>query len=1161
MKKIFTVFVVFCLFGILNAQQVVPLNYNGRIGELFQNIDYAKSQTKPEQAAFAENSVLASGNWYKIKVKESGIYKITYEQLNAWGIDAAGINPQKIRVFGNSFGILPESNTYYRPIDLLENAIYVNDGGDGEFNPGDFFLFYGKSPDSWRINPFYKVYEHIKHLYADYNCYFLNFNTEEGKRIVESSVYPFVPNSYATTFTDYRVYEKDSINLIKSGKDWYGEKFDNLQTKIELPSYYFQDVVVGKPAGVRLKIAAKSADSTSFDIIKDDVSILHCDVPDLDPALSSVYARSAMQLKTFTITQPELNLSLQYNPGTVSSQGWLDFIELNIERQLKFRSGQLLFRNAYATGYQKITRFGMQFSTQVPTIWDLSRPTSIKEIIPQVVGDSLFFTLPTDTLCEFVAFDASQFFTPELIGLINNQNLHSVKNIDLLIITQEVFYNQAVRLGELHKNNDGLTYAVTILPEIYNEFSSGIQDIAAIRDFVRNVYFTSDSLSRPRYLLLFGDGSFDPKNRYPDNNNFVPTFQSEESLVSTGSYVCDDFYGLLDKEEGEGAVGNVDIGIGRLAVSTVAEADAIVNKIEHYMIPSPLTLRDWRNITCFIADDENKNLHFDQAEELSEIVKDKDPVYNIDKIYLDSYKQITNATSSSYPDATKALAKRIEQGALIINYTGHGSELGLSGEGLATTQDIEEWENIDCLPLFITATCEFSRFDDPERVSAGEWVMLNSNGGGIALFTTTRPAFSTPNFNLNKRFYNYVFARDEQGNYLRLGDIVKKSKVPSSIYFKNFVLLGDPALRLAYPKLHVLATKINDIQIEKFADTLQAFDRFSLSGIITNASGEKVDDFNGKVFVKIFDKSTEYHTLGNDWDSYKTGFFLQKNVIFDGSASVVNGDFTINVLIPRDIMLSNGFGKFSFYAENGSVDATGYFDKIVIGGINPDPLPDTEGPAISMYLNDTSFRSEDVVHNNAMLMAALHDTSGINVLNSGIGHNIILTTDHNNYSSFIVNDYFTPLVDNYTDGIIKLQLETLPEGKHTLTLRAWDLYNNSSEAEIEFNVQNTIQLKTHNVLCYPNPFSDKTWFEFSHNQFNGGLSMLIEICTMTGNKIKTIGPVQITSEGYVSQLVEWDGRSDNGSPISNGMYIYKVKILESKNNYIETSGKVIVSKQ
>lgn len=1163
-KNLFTIIILFvnifaCAQNI--SQPLLPewLSQTTDQSPVTENMN-GKTPVISGNPSYKDASVLSSGTWYKVKLSKSGIYKISYELLSSWGISVDNIDPLKIRVFGNNTGMLNEFNAVERPDDLLENAIYVNDGGDGIFGPGDYFLFYGTSPDQWKLNPFRKSFEHVKNLYTDYSCYFLNFNEVAGKRIQEKAQSTLQPNTYSHTFSDYAYYENDSINFLKSGRMWFGENFDNIITNFSLPTFSFPNLVTGNQLSIRIQAISKSAEETSFDVLLGDESIVNCPVSLLSPSNNNIYANKKTIFKKFTSSSSDLGLKIRYNFSSAASLGWLDFIELNATRQLHFDSGQLCFRDVNTVGYQKVSQFSMQFTDQQPVLWEITHPENIQSIVADREGDSLRFVISTDSIKEFVAFDFSQFYEPEYVEQVANQNLHSLTDLDYVIICPEEFYQQAERLMQLHKEHDNLTGTVVLLNQIYNEFSSGSPDITAIRDFVRMLYLKPDSSSCIKYLLLFGDGSFDPKNRYPNNNNFIPTFQSDESLAITSSYVTDDYFGLMDFNEGDGASGNLDIGIGRIPVISVAEANDAVDKVKRYMTSGSKVMKDWRNVICFMADDEDSNLYFDQAEEMSQNISDNYPELNIDKVYLDAFKQLNESEGQSYPGAHEAFNNRVDEGALIVNYTGHGSELGLTGEGVLTLRDIEAWGNNYSLPLFITATCEFSRFDDPDRVSAGERIILNQNGG-IALFTTTRATFAGSNFILNKRCYNYVFEKNQDGNYYRLGDFVRLSKTPSSVSYRNFVLLGDPALQLAYPQYNVVTKNINGVPAESMQDTIKALEHVTVSGQVNGLSDAILDSYNGKLYVKVFDKPLIHRTLANDPKSYKEDFYIQNTLLFNGEINVIDGVFTFDFLTPRDMDLSFGYGKISYYATDTLTDANGFYNKIALGGIASDQGADVDGPEILAYLNDTTFTSGKVVSQKPYLIIKLQDINGINVLGNGIGHDIVATLDHESYSTVALNDYYTSLSEDNDKGVVVYQLDSLDEGTHSLKIKAWDLYNNSSEKEIEFTILNQIALKTINVRNHPNPFSNNTWFDFSHNLFNTDLDVLIEIYNLSGMQVKTIGPVQMQSEGYVISPIQWDGKDNNGADLADGMYIYKVKILESKSNYIETGGKLILLKQ
>ncbi|MBN1198292.1 MAG: type IX secretion system sortase PorU, partial [Bacteroidales bacterium] len=738
----------------------------------------------------------------------------------------------------------------------------------------------------------------------------------------------------------------------------------------------------------------------------------------------------------------------------------------------------------------------------------------------------------------------------DFVGRVENQDLHGAGTYDYLIVSYPAFLPEAERLAQFHQQKNGMSVLITTPQKIFNEFSSGAQDLSAIRDFVRMIYLRASSGNEPRYLLLFGDASYDYKNREENNTNFVLAYQSPESLDPIDSYVTDDFFALLDANEGQGTGGSLDIGVGRLPVMSLQEATEAVNKILHYCSESDSVKNDWRNVVCFVADDGDGNLHLEQADTLANRILKDYRVYNIDKIYIDAYQQIATPGGQRCPEVNDAINKRVDKGALIINYTGHGGEVGWAHERVLEVPDIQAWSNVDNLPVFVTATCEFSRYDDPERVSAGEYVFLNPRGGGIALFTTTRPTFAGSNFILSKNFYNAAFKKVD-GQYLRMGDLIllAKNNTSSSANTRKFVLLGDPALMMAYPKLNVVTTSISN-------DTLMALSEVTISGEVQDELGGVASGFSGQVFPTVFDKPSEIMTLGDEGDT-PVMFLTQKNQIYKGKVNVTEGRFSFSFIVPKDIAYKYGTGKISYYARSAETDAAGFDTLIVVGGFNPLAIVDTQGPDINLYMNDVGFVPGGITNQNPVLLAYVTDESGINTVGNGIGHDITAILDEDSHNPQILNDYYVADLDTYQSGWVSYPFFNLAEGRHTIRFKVWDVFNNSSEAFMSFQVYNTSEFRLTRLYNYPNPFQDKTTISFETNQTNLNADVMIQIYTIYGKLVKTIHRSSFIT-GFRIEPVTWDGTADGGWKVCTGTYVYRLTLTLPDGNLNTATSKLVV---
>ena len=1144
---------------------LIPLRLNPKTGHLEQLVSfdmvfiYEEDITTKASPVYSDNSVLASGEWYKLDVSIAGIYRITYADIQNMGVSMQSINPANIRIYGNPGGMLPQANSKFRYDDLQENAIRVVTANSGVFAPGDYILFYGTSPVMQSYNKLTRRFEHITNNYSDKTCYFLNFDLGPGKRLGISDQSSEVSNHESSIFTDFVYYENDLYNLILSGTEWMGERLDNLRQAFDLPIFSFPNADLSSPASICYGLAGKATENSSFTISVNGNVVSSPAV--LNAESQYLFARYLVEKKNVTLTVPSMQVNIRYNLPNSTATAWLDYVEMNVVRQLIFTGGQMPFADPGSVGTDYIAKFTLSNAPASLEIWEVTDPLNVSIVNANVEGGNRVFTLATDSLRRFIATDQSEYYTASFAGKVPVQNLHATQRTDMVIVAPEVFLSEAQRLGNFHSAHDNLVVAVVELEQIYNEFSSGAPDATAIRDYMRMLYDRSPAGETPRYLLLFGDGSYDNKNRLTSNTNVIPTFQTKESLYVIGSYVSDDYYGIYGNSEGFGASGSIDIGIGRFPVVSVEQAKKAVDKTIYYAQNSTSNLGDWRNTLCFVADDENNDLHVKQAEQLSSSVWLDHKEYNIDKIYLDAFKQESFPGGQRYPTVNEAINQQVEKGALIVNYTGHGGEVGWAHERVLELSDINSWNNIDEMPVFITATCEFSRFDDPARISAGEQVFLNPNGGGVALFTTSRIANAGNNVELNQSLYDTLFSSNK-GVYPRLGDIMafSKNENTSAASIRNFVLLGDPAIRLSYPDNHIVTTSVNDRSVSELPDTVRALSKISLSGFVAGHDGGKLENFNGEMSVKVFDKPSEITTLSNDPTSPPWTFLLQKSILYQGKASVVNGDFTFSFIVPKDIDYHFGLGKISYYAENGTIDAGGYYDNILIGGGDNNLASDTLGPQIELFMNDRSFRSGEVTGENPLLLAYLKDENGINTVGNGIGHDIVAVLDGNTNQTIVLNDYYQSNLDSYQEGILLYRFLNLAEGPHSVKLKVWDVYNNSAEAVINFVVSKSIHFKIIEAVTYPNPckFSDPLNIIFKHNLFDNELEVKVDIFNLSGMLVKTTGLLIIQSGGYQVGPLQWDGRDTSGNNVRAGMYIFRVRAKDRNNNYDEKSGKIII---
>ena len=1096
------------------------------------------------------SSVLSSGDWYEFTTSQNGIYKLSYSDFQELGVSTSNLEISDIKIYGNSGGMLPELNSDFRHSDLIENAIQVYDlNNNGIFENSDYILFYGTSADDWIFNASTNFFNYHKHLYDDEVSYFLTIDSQSiGKRVVDK-VHLANPNITITTYNSYAKYEEDLINLISSGKKWFGEQF-NYDSKKSF-DFSIPDLIQSEDVNIKIAVAARSFQQSIFNIDVNSSSLTSLVVPAVSPEYAQEYAKEASSVFACLVTSPVINIDLEYNSSDYGATAWLDYIQINSRSKIRLSDNYLIFRDITSLG-NGIGEYRVENASDIK-IWDITDPTSVSSLITLLDGTTLSFNDSLDVLHEYIAFNSLSYKKPNLKGSISNQDVRGISyNVEFIIVSHPVFLPAANRLSEFHLLHDNIISEVVTPQQIYNEFSSGMQDVTAIRDFIKFQYDKENS--NLKYLLLFGDGSYDPKTRITNNTNYIPTYQSLNSTHPTLSYVTDDYFGLLDDHEGLFNDDLVDIGVGRFPVSTLSEANILVDKVERYYEVS--SFGSWRNDVVFIADDGDAldgNTHMWQADSLANHVADHYDEINIKKIYLDNYVQESTPGGPRSVSAQNAINNNVKKGALLVNYTGHGGPLGWAQERILEIDQIEGWDNLYNLPLFMTATCKFSYFDNPEEKSAGEYLLLNPNGGAIALLSTTRLVYSAPNYNLNTKFIETIF-EETNGSFPRLGDVFRETKVLSgtSANNRNFTLLGNPALRLGYPKF--------DVQTTFISDTLKALAEVSIEGQIEN-NGILLSNFNGTIYPVVYDKERIQTTLGQE-SCTPMPYRNQNNILYKGAATVQGGQFAFSFIVPKDISFNYGAGKVSYYAVNNNnqmpLDANGSEKKFIIGGTADEIVYDYDEAVLSLFMNDTLFISGGITDQNPVLLAHVYDQSGINTVGNGIGHDITAVLDGNTANPYVLNDFYEAEKDDFTRGVIRFPLYDLEEGEHSITLKVWDVFNNSSEATINFVVQSANDLSIANFMNFPNPFSVSTDIYFQHNKVNQELDYVVEIYSITGVLVKSIERIAYNSEGYRIGPIRWDGTDNHGFKHSGGIYIAKLTVNTQEGGFSSKSIRIIL---
>lgn len=1115
------------------------------------------STSSSQKSAAITNSVLASGDWYRFYIQKSGVYRINKSFLQSLGFDPSKVDPKRIKIYGNGGRMLPLANSTYYPNDLTENAIQIIGENDGIFNNEDYILFYAEGIENWNSESQTNL-----NLYDTKSYYYITASGGDGKRIQNLNQPTGNSTLELNTFDDYQYHEIDQTNIVHLGRQWLGESFDINQEQ-EF-SFSFPNLDTSVPVKIEVSAAAASLTSTSFAITANGQNIGSISFPSLIANSDTKYTTGKLPSNAEFTGTDNIKIKLTYNNnGVPGSKGYLDYINLTAKRKLLGTGKQFHFQYNAAGSTAGIVNYTIGNASGIAQIWDVTDLYNVSKV--ETANQSSFsFKANLGEVRKYIAIDPSDYYAPlkENQSKIANQNLkgtlfrnsqNAFQDIDYVIVTPKSLTSQAERLANFHRTNSGLNVKVISLENIYQEFSSGKQDIAAIRNCVKYIYDNASSLDkRVRYLNLFGDASYDYKDRISNNTNIVPIYQSLISnTVGEASFPSDDFYGLMDSNEGViiPSLAGIDIALGRMLVSDNAQAQEMVNKVIEYH--DTKSYGNWRNNVVLISDDSDKpgdqTLQANQNALADQIATEK-PFFNIDKIFLDAYTQEASAGGSRYPKARTDFFNAFEKGALIFNYLGHGGEDGLASERIWEKSDGQNLTNQYKYPLFITITCEFSRFDDPTRPTAGEYVYWNPKGGAISMLTTVREIGQTNAEEFNKTISkNLLSYGSNQYNTIAESLRISKNENPSSS--SNVVFyIGDPALMLSIPKPRINLTKVNDIVISQAIPDFKSLSKIKISGEITDENNTLLSNYNGELATAIFDKLITNTTLNNDGFSPPMQFKTLGETIFRGNASVTNGQFEFSFVVPRDIRIPVDNGRISFYSKrNESLEnQTGYNNTIKIGGINENAPQDNISPKVKLYMNDETFVSGGITNESPFLLAFLEDENGINTA-SGIGHDIVAILDGDVSNPYILNDYYQTKLDDYTNGNLRFPFRNLAPGLHTISFTAWDVYNNPVTSEIQFTVVGDDSLTLSHVLNYPNPFSTYTQFWFSHNKPYEPLDVQVQVMTITGKVVWTKNQT-VTTEGFLSREITWDGRDDFGDKIGKGVYIYKLTVKSNLTN-------------
>lgn len=1102
---------------------------------------------------YAAHSLLSQGKWVKIGVSEAGVYQITRSKLQSMGFS----NPEKVCLYGYNMPILPETKIESLPDDMTEIPVWRK--GDGTM------LFYSVGLVKWQLRSrFSNDYSRINNPYTNYIYYFLTEKTDGSPAEMPKETYEAAVSDPITTFYEHSIIEKDEISLLNSGRCFY-EAYNYGGTNKR--SYTLPTPDIAQPrVSLSVQFVASGASNSTLTVTADDTTFSNLTIRAL---AEYEYGVAGTKMATFNKPlTPQSTITLTHNRGS-GTDGHLDYILATYIRSLDMQSKSFLPFHLVRTQAANIRLSGATANTHVFRVGSVETTCEVESEL-QADG-TLIAAVPAAALDEYVAINVDATFPePKIIGAIENQDLHSISNIDLIIIVPANDYltAQAQRLADAHTAKEGMRCVVVRADQVYNEFSSGTPDATAYRRFAKMLYDrASTPADRPKNICLFGDGLWDNRavttnlksNKNPDN--YLLCYESDNSLSHTRSYVLEEYFTLLADGKGVSPLKEApDCGVGRIPTTTAAQARAVVDKLITYI--NNEEAGSWKNVICMLADDGNSNIHMKDADSVSVRMSELYPDYNIHKIYWDSYAREETGAGHSYGGAYRDINKRMSDGALVMNYTGHGSAYILSHEQVLRRTDFETW-NSPRLPLWFHAACDVTPFDMNEE-TIGETALLNPQGAAMGSITTTRTVYSTQNRIINVNFMTHAFEYDSGGRKYTIGEALSLAKADiiatrmterDSLNKCHFVLIGDPAISLTVPTYNVVIDEFNQHAVtDAEPDTIGAGAIVSVSGHIVDEDGNRASGFNGVLSPVVYDNLEQIVCKNNaNEDVTPYIYYARTKTLYSGNQSVTGGQFSFTFPVPLDINYSNESGLISFYAIDSlkTVEANGSFAGFCLGGTSPDIASNTVGPRLTVTLNGVTYTSDSVdedgvarvkaqttLHETPFFIGTIEDENGINVMGSGVGHDIMLIIDNDPNMTYNLNNYLQYIDGSWTQGAVGYSIPTLSTGTHTLLFRAWDMLNNPSAMEVEFEVVDGLQP---NILSLKikGPVRDELTVVIENDRPQSALSMQISIFDMTGRQLWKASEIGISPSNYYTYSVNLNETSGHLPP---GVYICRASI-------------------
>ncbi|WKV12840.1 type IX secretion system sortase PorU [Marivirga harenae] len=1094
----------------------------------------------------SSQSILEKEGIIKVATLQEGVHKIDKVFLESIGYNANEINPKNIQVYGMPGGHIPQSNSVNYPYAPQEIPVKVEANDNNAFDNDEVIYFYADAVQNINFSFEEETYQYSNNLYSDSLYFFIDLNAGSTKSIDSKSPTNIQPDRVIDWYDAVYFHEIDQTNILRSGRMWFGESF-NVNRSQTFTFNLLNDLAPGREIALTTQYMAQTYNSANLNISINEFGLASVEMPQVSDFTVFPYRQKGEIINNYStltsslLSSNELTVGISHDPlGSGRSDGYLDYLFLTVPEQLKIGGGQMVIRNR---DFQQIGNYelNIQGLNTNHSVWDVTDLLNYEELVYQ--GQKFVFSQTQPNERKFVVFEKSTAHDPYFINILSGQNIKTTSSPEYLIISYDDFFQQALKLADFRRSHNGYKVEVAKTSQIFNEFGSGRADVSAIRNYIR--YYYKRNPGKLKYVLMLGAASYDYKDRVANNTNLVPVYESRNSLHPVFTYASDDFYGFMNEEEGiwEEEFNNtdaIDVGIGRIPAKTAQEATGAVNKIIHYET-NPHTFNKWRNDLYFIADDEDGNIFHRDSEILSEYVIDNFGFYNINKLYLGAFEQEIFASTQRSPKMREAINDMVEKGALIVNYIGHGSENSWTNESILSKNMVSEWTNLDRLPLFVTATCEYGRFDNPNIVSGAQEMLLKQDGGAIALLTTSRPVESSSNATLNRSFFKNVF-KEDGGEPKKLGDIIKNTKNSGIVGVKNrnFILLGDPALTLAEPKNNL---RIEEVVNEKGnADTLNSMSKISVSGIVENPAGQMISSFRGELTAELYDKPQESSTI--DPSENEFNFLELDQVIYRGKSTIENGNFSFTFYVPKEIDYQIEKGKFSLYAKpkEGLEDANGFNDDYLIGGSITMSNQDDIGPDVNIYLNDREFVSGGKTGSNVELIVDLFDEHGISISNSNVNPGITFNVDGG--EEIKLNDFFYYNRDSYQEGSLSYNVSDLAKGEHYITVTAMDVFNNKSKSTVEFKVVGNDELSILDFTIFPNPASENVNFKLRQNRRNKEMEVKYQILNNQGQEVYSYN--YNTKEDFRQDV--WDLRGENGRNLSPGIYFVRVFIRSIEDN-------------